>query len=479
MARDLDESYLDDLLKMMDEPPQKQGKIVITPDEGPIDKFNMNESDLGEMVRKNYNSASGSAADAVADLKETQKVAEGGAVINEANLEELAKATRERPEFSYQKPEASFDAKSFYDRLNKQLDDVEKPEQQDTISMLIEHLGPALLAAGTGTYAAAKPTYEQMQKFSKERKDLSKADKTARLQGLGRQLQGAAELRKSDTEVQKQAFDENKYKYEQAGNKLDKAFEIEKYLAGASGEERKAARANTMQALKEYNELVGKGIDKSADVEGKSLDRVSEEKKLGAKEAKDDLRDKRNSARDSSALRKEFQARPIVKDFNEIEAGYNKVISGAKNPSAAGDLSMIFGFMKINDPGSVVREGEQATAQNAAGATDQLRNLYNRVLTGQRLTPKQRADFSNQSKNLVRARAKALKEVEGEFSGLSGQYGYDQGLIFKPKADSFLSAEEDLAMSVKDKKALEWANNPKAPGWTKEKAEAVLKAIGQ
>jgi len=37
------------------------------------------------------------------------------------------------------------------------------------------------------------------------------------------------------------------------------------------------------------------------------------------------------------------------------------------------------------DPGSVVRESEFATAQNAAGVPDQVRNMYNKVLSGTRL----------------------------------------------------------------------------------------------
>jgi hypothetical protein len=100
-------------------------------------------------------------------------------------------------------------------------------------------------------------------------------------------------------------------------------------------------------------------------------------------------------------VRKEYlgQAKPYI----EVGQAYKKVAEAAKNPSAAGDIAMIFGFMKILDPGSVVREGEFATAQNAAGIPDRVRAQYNAAINGQRLTDVQRTDFMNQAKNIVQS----------------------------------------------------------------------------
>ena len=83
-------------------------------------------------------------------------------------------------------------------------------------------------------------------------------------------------------------------------------------------------------------------------------------------------------------LRKEFEGN--AKPHLEVRRGYERVL--ASKDDAAGDISLIFGFMKMLDPGSVVREGEFATAQNAAGIPDQIKNAYNRALSGERLNPK-------------------------------------------------------------------------------------------
>ena len=73
-------------------------------------------------------------------------------------------------------------------------------------------------------------------------------------------------------------------------------------------------------------------------------------------------------------LQKLFTNNAIVKDFNTATTQYNKLLSSAKQKSAAGDMSMIFTYMKILDPTSVVREGEQATAKEAGAVPDKVLN---------------------------------------------------------------------------------------------------------
>lgn len=92
-----------------------------------------------------------------------------------------------------------------------------------------------------------------------------------------------------------------------------------------------------------------------------------------------------------------------VQPYVGINQAYQKVQAAANDPSAAGDLSLIFGFMKILDPASVVRETEFANAQNATGVPEQIRNQYNKILSGERLSPNQRADFIRQARELARS----------------------------------------------------------------------------
>lgn len=110
---------------------------------------------------------------------------------------------------------------------------------------------------------------------------------------------------------------------------------------------------------------------------------------------------------ETQKLRKEYLDQS--KNFIDVRDSYSRLQAVAADPSAAGDISLIFSYMKMLDPGSVVREGEQATAQNAAGIPDRIRNLYNKTITGERLSPNQRQDFVNQGQKLY---SKALEQQQ-------------------------------------------------------------------
>jgi len=102
---------------------------------------------------------------------------------------------------------------------------------------------------------------------------------------------------------------------------------------------------------------------------------------------------KASLAKPANDLRKEFIALPSVKDFNKVYAAYKKVEKASRGDTAADDIALIFGYMKILDPGSTVREGEFATAEKAGGVDTQIVNLYNKLRKGTRLTAPQRDEF--------------------------------------------------------------------------------------
>lgn len=128
-------------------------------------------------------------------------------------------------------------------------------------------------------------------------------------------------------------------------------------------------------------------------------------------------------AKGEMGLRKELQDR--VKQDRSVLSMFTNVQNASQNPSAAGDLSLIFAYMKMLDPGSVVREQEFANAQNAAGVPDQIRNAYNRAISGERLNPQQRADFVNQARQLAGAAQDRITAVTREYQGIADQYGWD------------------------------------------------------
>ena len=125
------------------------------------------------------------------------------------------------------------------------------------------------------------------------------------------------------------------------------------------------------------------------------------------------------------------------KPYIQLRDAYQRV--KAAKPDAAGDLSLIFAYMKILDPNSVVREQEFANAQNAAGVPDRIRNLYNQVKEGVRLNPEQRRQFLAQADSLFENARTNQKQVRGTYSNRAKQWGIPENMVLDAE-DPMLSA---------------------------------------
>lgn len=122
-----------------------------------------------------------------------------------------------------------------------------------------------------------------------------------------------------------------------------------------------------------------------------------------------------------AGLRHEFQM--LARPYFDVRDAYSRIQASSQQPSAAGDLSLIFSFMKMLDPTSVVREGEQATAANARGIPDAIMQLYNRILNGERLTVSQRADFVNQAHLLMGVQERQYLAIQQQYGGIARRLG--------------------------------------------------------
>jgi hypothetical protein len=105
----------------------------------------------------------------------------------------------------------------------------------------------------------------------------------------------------------------------------------------------------------------------------------------------------------------------------------------------AGDMKMVFGYMRAMDPGSVVRESEYATAANAGGVPEQMRRLWNDALAAKEnglqtsiLSPKQRDWFLSSSKNLLSSASEQFGNVRNQWSRQAEALGYSPGLAYDP-----------------------------------------------
>ena len=130
----------------------------------------------------------------------------------------------------------------------------------------------------------------------------------------------------------------------------------------------------------------------------------------------------RISAR-AKGLRQEFNQ--ITSSMRDVALSYGKIKSAEKAASdqdgkngkrkGAADIALIFNYMKLLDPGSVVREGEFATARNAGGIPDRVVAIYNGLVKGDILSKEVRTSF-------VAAAEEVLKPYRDQFHATKIRY---------------------------------------------------------
>lgn len=150
-----------------------------------------------------------------------------------------------------------------------------------------------------------------------------------------------------------------------------------------------------------------------------------------------------------SALRKEFDALPDVKEFRVQERAYQAIKAGAKDLSGPGGIATIFNFMKSLDPASTVREGEYATAQNAGGIPTWLRNIWNKAQDGNAVTPELRDQFLNQAYEQYQAANQLFTSRVDQYRGFASDYGFNPDRVAKGPRLKITPPEKLAAQAVK------------------------------
>jgi len=122
-------------------------------------------------------------------------------------------------------------------------------------------------------------------------------------------------------------------------------------------------------------------------------------------------------------LRQEFQNLATYKNTSLIAEALAR--AKATSASAQGDMALVFAYMKLMDPTSVVREGEYASAKNTTGIPGQIINMYNSAVKGKILTPEQRSGFMREANGLFKAQLGRYEAVAQQYRGLAQRAGFD------------------------------------------------------
>ena len=147
-------------------------------------------------------------------------------------------------------------------------------------------------------------------------------------------------------------------------------------------------------------------------------------------------------------LRKEFRQETNDLQFKGVRDAWGRMKGAADTPT--GDLSLTYSYIKLLDPNSAVREGELATTENTRGLSDTVRNSYNKVVNGKRLSAKQREGFVREGKSIYNVVAKKQKELSTFYSSLAEDAGIESRDVVGAVGDVEIEKEESFDQRKKE-----------------------------
>ena len=126
-------------------------------------------------------------------------------------------------------------------------------------------------------------------------------------------------------------------------------------------------------------------------------------------------------------------------------------------------ILIIFNFMKMLDPGSVVRESEFNTAQFAASIPERFKASYNRVVKGTRLGSKARQEFVEEAARILEAQTKTQRGLEQQYTKLAETYGFNPANVVLSQIELGASQQQQPAPTPGAEPELTTTDGPPQP----------------
>lgn len=142
-------------------------------------------------------------------------------------------------------------------------------------------------------------------------------------------------------------------------------------------------------------------------------------------------------------LRKEYNALPDIKAYNEVNTAYNQIKVATQRPSPANDLAAATKFMKLLDPNSVVRESELNMAIQASGLYDRIGNTGDRIIKGLPITASQRKDFFDAATQFFKIAEDKKNKIDTQYTNIANESNLNYKNVipgiktFNPKTGKF------------------------------------------
>ena len=181
------------------------------------------------------------------------------------------------------------------------------------------------------------------------------------------------------------------------------------------------------------DEIADSKTDLAAFTLGNKLDQQDAENAIAIAGLEDSLgktrrADKKDLTNWEKEARRDFDK--TTKKFRELDESFGKIISltdtsDANLQSPQTQMSLVFSYMKMVDPGAIVTEGDFANAKNATGVPEQIRNVWNDMKAGKFLSNEQVLGFRSAAGDIYNNSLEAFDADLAYYTGLAEDQGAD------------------------------------------------------
>ena len=121
-----------------------------------------------------------------------------------------------------------------------------------------------------------------------------------------------------------------------------------------------------------------------------------------------------------------------LKGFYELQNAFGGILASAQEATGPSDIALVTKFMKVLDPGSVVREGEFITARESGSFTTSMKNIIEKAESGEILQPEQRKAFVKAAYNLYEKAMDRYNTKKGVYGTMAKHYGLNPEMVQSP-----------------------------------------------
>lgn len=164
--------------------------------------------------------------------------------------------------------------------------------------------------------------------------------------------------------------------------------------------------------------------------------RAAENSRAGRGAAAETAKATGGAYRDLDDLRKEVNDLTETKAVKTLRRAYQNILQ--TSDSGAGDMSMVYSYVKMLDEGSVVREAEVALAADAGSLAQKAEGWISKMRSGEKMPPEVRAQFRKEAQIIMETAKRLYGEAVKPYAGIAQQRGYDpkQVIVLDPESDS-------------------------------------------